>query len=122
MKFSVKELAYPCVLRKRGLEASIELLKHVRSNEDIEIDLRDVDVISLSFLDELIFRIHSSGKLELAVFKIYDNTMKEKLERISAIRSFNVKYRYNDNDVCKSVYRLSVKHIPLPATSKGVLV
>lgn len=120
MKFSVKELAYPCVLRKRGFEASVELLKY--TDTEIEIDLHDVEVISLSFLDELIYRINLANKLETVVFKIYDEDMKEKLERISAIRSVSINYRYNDRTISKAISRSSVNHIAIHATSKGVLV
>ena len=120
MKLSVKELSYPCVLRKRGFEASVELLKC--TDAEIEIDLHDVEVISLSFLDELIYRINLANKLESVVFKIYDEIMKEKLERISEIRSVSINYRYNNSGISKAISRSSVIHTPVHATSKGVLV
>ena len=120
MKLNIKELSYPCVLRKRGFEASVELLKY--TDTEIEIDLRDVEVISLSFLDEFIYRINLANKLGLVVFKICNEAIKEKLERISAIRSVSINYRYNDRAISKAISRLSVNHIPVYATSKGVLV
>lgn len=122
VKFDIRELSYPCVLRKRGLEASNELMKRMKRVSDVEIDLRNVEILSLSFLDELIFRTYVSGKLESVVFKVHDKDMEKKLEQISAIRSISIKYHLSNNDVRRAVPKSTVKHLPSYAESKNVLV
>jgi len=118
--FNVRELSYPCVLRRRGLDASKKLVKRISTAKDVEVDLHNVEIISLSFLDELIFRTYLSGKLESVVFRVHDRSIEEKLERISAIRALNIKYRFNDNDIRKAALRGVVKHTPSFAESKSV--
>ena len=118
--FNVKDLSYPCIIRKRGFEASKKLVKHMSATHDTEVDLNNVEIISLSFLDELIFRTHLAGKLNSVVFRIHSKDIEEKLERISAIRSIDIKYRFDNSEIHKAVPRAITRHVPSFAESKGV--
>ena len=94
----VKDLAYPCVTRQRGHEASIKLAEYL-SVDSVEVDLRDVDLLSMSFLDELIYRNSQSGDKDKLVFLVDDCRGERKLARVADIRSTTVVCKFSSGQV-----------------------
>ena len=101
--------------------AGNKLVRRISTVHDTEVDLNNVEIISLPFLDELIFRTHLAGKLNSIVFRVHSKDIEEKLERISAIRSIDIKYRFDDSDIHEAVPKETTRHVPSFAESKCVL-
>jgi len=89
----VTDLSSVCSTRKRGLEAWENLKRHLGA-DSIEIDLGNVDIVSFSFLDELIRQI-VAGKVDPRgiIFKASDPAVMDKLERVAAIRHVSFQSR-----------------------------
>ena len=82
----INELTKMCVTRHRGKEAAEELSKYL-DKPTVEIDLRGTELVSLSFLDELICHylvFVNDGKIK---FINNDKSTENKLSRIAAVRS-----------------------------------
>jgi len=88
----ITELSSVCSTRKRGLEAWENLKRHL-DTDSIEIDLGNVDIVSFSFLDELIRQI-VAGQVDpqRIIFKVSDPAVRDKLEREAAIRCVFLQY------------------------------
>lgn len=97
----ISELSKICATRRRGQEASSRLEPYLKSGM-VEIDLDDVEVISTSFLDELILHLVNIGSIEKVVFKCSTSILEDKLARISGIRNTKINYQFNSGR-CKVI-------------------
>ena len=114
----VTKLTAPCITRNRGREAAIKLSSCL-NNCIIELDLRNAELVSLSFLDELICQhqvLVNKGEIK---FITDDKYTENKLSRISAVRSITI-YCHDSHHI---EYIVPAEHytapIPTFSTSKG---
>ena len=108
---NIKDLSYPCVTRARAKEASDKLEGNLDSGV-LEIDLRDVDIISMSFLDELIVRFLIPVSTGQIIFKINNDLVKDRLSRIAGFRSVAIYYQCDSRKILKVTAKPF--HMPTP--------
>ena len=97
----ISELSKICATRRRGQEASSRLEPYLKSGM-VDIDLDDVEVVSTSFLDELILHLVKIDSIEKVVFKCSTSILEDKLARISGIRNTKINYQLNGGQ-CKVI-------------------
>ena len=97
-KIHITRLANPCITRERGKEAVNNLRKYMNDNS-VLIDLNNVEILSMSFLDEFIFWLAGSASMRKIVFLVNDPTVYDKLARIAEIRNVWVYYQDSDNKI-----------------------
>lgn len=114
----IEELSSPCVMRTRGQEAAHNLEEYLGVAQYIEIDLGNVEIVSMSFLDELIYRLHESTNLGKVIFRVGDSVIKDKLERIAQIRSVKIRCRSAEGKVNVVTPRPSILHEATLVTTK----
>lgn len=81
--------------RERGDEAFDKLLPLLKI-ECVEVDLTHADILSISFLDELILRTAKENLLNSLIF-ITDAERLPKIERAFSMRNLEGKYRLRDD-------------------------
>jgi hypothetical protein len=107
MKISVKLLAPVTLTRKRGAEAFEALHRYLKSNTDVNIDLDATEMLSLSFLDELVVRLSDADLLRKAAFVTQDPATMRKLGIIAQERNLTLYRRRTETDTTlRSVPRL----------------
>ena len=85
---NITELSNPCITRNRGKEAATKLAKYL--DRFIEIDLNRAELVSLSFLDELIchyIKLVNNGNIS---FSTNDKNTELKLAKIASVRSVTI--------------------------------
>ena len=92
-RIGLTELATPCLTRDRGAEAYENLLP--RLQDRVELDL-DADIISSSFLDELILRLDRDKLLDRVIFIVGESAHISKLEHISGTRETTILVQDDD--------------------------
>ena len=92
----ISELSKICATRRRGQEASSRLQAYLKRGL-VEIDLDDVEILSTSFLDELISQLVETDRIEKVVFKCSTSALEDKLARISGIRNTKIYYRLRNS-------------------------
>ncbi len=95
------DLTESAVTRKRGTDAAEVLENRIRSltHETIVIELYGLPMISASFIDEIILRVHrieESRELDF-IFLVREASILEKLSRTSGLREIPLKYRWQDD-------------------------
>ena len=94
----MKQLCSACVTRRRGQEAATKLRGQMPL-QPVEIDLSDVQMVSASFLDELVCQLMpyvGSGNI---VFRVTDADMERKLQQVAGIRSAPLFCRSGSGDI-----------------------
>ncbi|MFW6158543.1 MAG: hypothetical protein ACOC8E_04210 [Planctomycetota bacterium] len=94
MQVQIAELTEKTLSRRRGKEAYDALVSR-DDHDEIVIDLNGAEACSLSFLDELVCRMHGIGMLQRASFVTGNPQHIRKLGRVSAIRELTI-YRMID--------------------------
>jgi len=108
----ISELSKICATRKRAQEASSRLQPYLKSGV-VEIDLDSVEILSTSFLDELILQLMKADGMEKVIFKCSTSIIEDKLARISGIRDAKVYYRFRND----RIHEITPKPLePLKAT------
>ena len=98
MILNIENLSYPCVTRTRARDAASKLLSQI-DNAPIVVYLDNVEILSLSFLDEFIFYLAASANMKNVVFQTVDPLLLDKLARVAAIRHVKIRYETDDNNV-----------------------
>jgi len=98
MNLNITDLTHSCLTRPRAKEAVYEILKQM-NNAPLYINLKEAELISMSFLDDLIFYLAASANVRNVVFQTDDSTVLEKLARIASIRYIKIRYQYENNEV-----------------------
>jgi hypothetical protein len=89
VRIPFKELSQSGIGRARG-HMAFRILKTHLAAESVEIDFAGQDLVSMSFLDELVLRLIESNQLEKIVFVASDPLVLEKLAQVAAIRSATI--------------------------------
>ena len=103
----IERIVQPCFTRDRGRETFNKLLKYLIATT-VEIDFSNCEMVSLSFLDELIVQINQHFKLSNVVFRVPDKFIEDKLARISGFRRVTIYCRINDGAVHEVIPQLPV--------------
>lgn len=114
----IEDLSSPCVMRSSGQKAAHKLEEYLGARECAEIDLDNVEIVSMSFLDELIHHLHESTNLDKVIFRVSDSAIKDKLERIAQIRSVKIRYRSGEEGVSIVTPRSPILHKATLAITK----
>ncbi|MFC1947544.1 hypothetical protein ACFLXY_06465 [Chloroflexota bacterium] len=104
-EYRLRDLPFPCISRIRGKSAALQVLERVKQSP-LHIDMRDVDMLSMSFMDELVFHLAASANMRNVVFIIDDQVLLNKLAHIADIRQININYKFAD----EQIKRLEHKH------------
>ena len=91
-RVSVKELSESGVSRARG-NIAFRTLQGYLSSELVELDFSDEDLISLSFLDEMVLRLMESKQLQKVVFFATDPLIQQKLAQVASVRNATIFFR-----------------------------
>ncbi len=89
MRLAITELTEPCLTRKRGGLAAQELLSRDEGRE-VRLVLNGTEFLSLSFLDELVRRLHDAGVLGRLTFETNRGEHLEKLGRVRDVRGVDI--------------------------------
>jgi len=84
--------------RARAAEAVTELWPHLEQGLSVKLDLEG-DIVSMSFLDEVVRRLLESGRLDQVVFSIHSQDVLDKLARIADVRHAPIVYMGVDTKV-----------------------
>ena len=104
----VKNLSPLTATRARGHKAYLNLAEHRKGGESVILDLSGQDLISISFLDEIVLNLKSSG-LEKVTFFFNDPVIHQRIGRIAAFREATVFYRSNESE-----HRRAIEPQPSP--------
>ena len=88
----ITELASATITRSRGHEA-YHKLQGCLAGGAVEIDLSGTELLSMSFLDEIVAKLQESGQLDRVTFLAADPSAQQKLARIAGIRNTSVFFR-----------------------------
>jgi len=110
---SIKELSPSTVTRSRGSEAYTELLDYLKSGEPVEIDLRGQELISMSFLDEMVIKLSSAGLLDKVTFLVTNETIYQRLAQVAAIRCARIFYKPGEGEERKIIESKPVHDLEL---------
>ena len=91
----ITSLTNPCITRSRGREAALKLSSYVDIYH-VVIDLCNAELVSLSYLDELICYYLDSVNKGNIIFISNKNT-DSKLSRIAAVRAATIHCRNSQN-------------------------
>ena len=116
----ISQLSSPCITRWRGQEAG-EKLQGYLEDEPIEIDLNEVEMVSLSFLDGLVSYLLTLGSMDKVIFRASDPMVEDKLARVAGIRLAPLFYRVGDGDIRQLVPKHTISKKPTFVPSKPVL-
>lgn len=98
MNINITDLTQSCLTRPRAKDATYAILKQMK-NAPLYINLREAELISMSFLDDLIFSLAASANVRNVVFQTDDPAVLEKLARIASIRYVEIRYQDENNEV-----------------------
>ena len=118
---SVKQLSRSSVTRARGHEAYRELRKQL-ANGPVEVDLRGEELLSISFLDEIVLRLLESSQLDRVTFLTADPTMLRRLGRVASIRKAPILFRSERGKPKKQVPCQAAPNLEVKGTSKPSVV
>src|ERR1019366_1426900 len=93
MIVQIRELTPVTLTRKRGIDAYRRLLDILNQERAIEIDLSEPIMLSMSFLDELVWRLAQAGHLRKVVFVAQTASVRRKLGNISYERGVNIHFK-----------------------------
>lgn len=88
-RISFNQLSESGIGRARGQLAFRNLQSHLAA-ELVEIDFAGQDLVSMSFLDELVLRLIESNQLARVIFVGSDPLVLEKLAQVAAIRNATI--------------------------------
>ena len=92
----IKDLCSSCMTRVRGRETASKLIEYVQNDKSLIINLNNVDILSFSFLDELIFWLAASANMRNVIFRVDSEIVQDKLARIVAIRDVVLFYQHDN--------------------------
>lgn len=78
--------------RPRADETVAAMLPHLRMGMQVALDLQS-DIISMSFLDEIVRRLLEEGHLGDVIFSVHAQDTIDKLSRIADVRAARILYR-----------------------------
>ena len=88
-RIPIENLTPSSVSRARGSEA-FDKLKSYLTSDDVEISFKEKDLVSISFLDELVLRLLESHYLRRVIFVATTQDLREKLAQVAAIRNAEI--------------------------------
>jgi hypothetical protein len=94
----IKNLSPSTATRAHGHKAYLNLAEHLKGGESVILDLRDQELISISFLDEIVLNLKSSGYLEKITFFFNDPVIQQRIARIAAFTEAAIFYRSNESE------------------------
>lgn len=109
IRIQITALVSNLVTRSKGHSAYQSLEPYLAQNQPIEIDLSGDHPLSLSFLDELVWRLSVSTRLDRVTFVLRESTERDtirKLSRVAEIRDVDVSYLDADTGLKKRVKKL----------------
>lgn len=86
----VTNLSPSTTTRPRGNQAYRSLKEHLKSGESVSVDLRGPDLISISFLDEIVMNLKDSDLLDKVTFIFTDRAVQQRIARIAAFRQASI--------------------------------
>lgn len=107
LDIKLTDLTESAVTRRRGTEAADALEECIRdaTQDTVALELFGLPMISASFIDEIILRVHrveESKKMDF-VFLVRDDSILVKLSRASGLREIPLKYCWQDDPQVRMV-------------------
>ena len=94
----LKDLAPSAVSRSRGLEAYEAILKRLKPGVCLDVDLRGQELISMSFLDEMVIKLQAANLLDKVTFLFAADDIHQRLAQIAAIRDAQIFYKCSEQE------------------------
>ena len=116
----IERLVQPCITRNRGKEAFNKMQEYLIA-ASVEIDFSNCEMVSLSFLDELIIQIHRNFKLSNVVFRVPNQLIEDRLARISGFRRVTIYSRINNKAIHEVTPQLPIPEKANFVSSKALL-
>ena len=104
----LSDLAPPPYRTRSKGEVAFHKLSAFLHSQNVEIDLDSTETLSMSFLDGTISSLVEDSALDRVVFKTDNNVTRDKLSRISEMRSIDIYYRSSEHAERTFVPRLLV--------------
>lgn len=109
LSIPVENLAEATITRARGAEAFQKLAKHIEDNDRSGIvflvDISGAELVSQSFLDELVLRIGKFDSPNVKIgFRIASTRDLDRLERVCSVRRVRCTYQYGDSPILKRTH------------------
>lgn len=114
----VTKLTNLCITRNRGKEAALKLSSYI-DNCQVELDLRNAELVSLSFLDELVCHYLDFVNKGTISFITNDKQIDSKLSEIATVRSVTIRCRNSQNKKYVVSTKRFLSPIPTFVESKG---
>lgn len=119
-QISIRDLSRSTVTRSRGNQAYLKLLEYLRSGEELQIDLRGQELISISFLDELVIKLNAARLLDRVTFLLSAEDTYKRLAQIAAIRNARIFYQRTEREARQPVELIYPSSLELkPATGQS---
>ena len=99
-RIGVTELATPCLTRARGVEAYENLRDRLQGTVELNLD---ADIVSSSFLDELVLRLDGAKLLDKVIFTAGEKAYLSKLAYIAGTRGTSILVQEDDYSVAGPV-------------------
>lgn len=88
----VTKLAASTATRLRGQGAYVQLEEHLKAGESVSLDLRDQELVSMSFLDQIVLNLKAADLLDKVTFLVNDPAIHQRIARIAAFRDAVIYY------------------------------
>jgi hypothetical protein len=116
-RIHITELCSPCIMRWRGQQAYDKLEKYLALGH-VEVDLDGAELLSMSFLDELVSKLVASNSLDKVTFVVNEPVVRDKLARIAGIRAISLFCRSSKQVTCRVRAKRNVSPAPVFTASK----
>jgi hypothetical protein len=94
----INKLSPSTVTRSRGNEAYRKVVEYLKTGESLVIDLRGQELISISFLDEVVIKLQSAQLLDKVAFLFVADDTHQRLAQVAALRKAQIFYTRNEQE------------------------
>ncbi len=109
LSIPVGTLAEATITRARGAEAFQKLRKHIQNHDRLDtvvlVDISGAELVSQSFLDELVIQIGKFDSPNVSIgFRIASDRDLDRLERVCSVRGVRCTYQYGDSPTLRRTH------------------
>lgn len=118
MRLDISKLSEHMVTRSRGAVAFKRLKMFLRRRRSADLVIGEGQLLSLSFLDQLVWDLSKSGDLHRVIFVLSEKDTLRKLSRVANIRGVDISYADAQTGARRNVRPTSGRK-PAVTTSKA---
>lgn len=99
----VTKLASSTATRLRGQGAYVNLVEYLKGGESVSLDLRGQELISMSFLDQIVLNLKAADLLDKVTFLLNEPAIHQRIARIAAFRDAVIFYKSSESEPRKPI-------------------